>query len=211
MFPMIGIYHICRIIYHNHKYYTKRHRHKCHWIAATVANTTGPTHANLLERVVPRSRLASHELNTPQGQQRAAKQRWMRWTQCSIKKWSFVNFQFQFHERIAHKLIYMTHEPCYIYFLSLALAWDLITPNRQSVLRDTRTAFSLPPVIVSLRIEYWCFIFWWTCSPNVNTKQMLGQVWQYHVYVANNFRKQQWSPQWKTRRHMWAPRGVIDP
>ena len=69
-------------------------------------------------------------------------------------------------------------------FLLLPLTWDLITPNRQSVRRDTRTSFSLPPVIVSLRIEHWCFIFRWTCSPNVNTKQMLGQVWQCHVCVA---------------------------
>ena len=118
----------------------------------------------------------------------------MRWIQCSIKKWSCVNFQFQFHERIHLYTWHMSHA---IYkFLLLALTWDLITPNRQSILRDTRTAFSLPPVIVNLRIEHWCFIFRCTCSPNVNTKQMLGQVWQCHVYVANNFRKQQWSPQW---------------
>ena len=55
-------------------------------------------------------------------------------------------------------------------FLFLVLTGDLITPNRQSILRDTRTAFSLPRVIVSLCIEHWCFIFRWTCSPNVNTK-----------------------------------------
>ena len=64
---------------------------------------------------MPRSRLASHELYTPQGQQRTAEQRWVRWIQRSIKKLSCVNFQFQYHERIAHKLIYMTHEPCYIW------------------------------------------------------------------------------------------------
>ena len=84
-------------------------------------------------------------------------------------------------------------------FLLLALTWNLITPNRQSILRDTSTAFSLPPVTVSLRIEHWCYIFRWTCSPNVNTKQMLGQVWQCHVYVANNFRKQQWGLQWRSQ------------
>ena len=110
-------------------------------------------------------------------------------------------------------------------FLLLALTWDLITPNRQSILRDTRTVFSLPPVIVRLRIEHWCFIFRWTCSPNVNTKQMLGQVWQCHVYVANNFRKQQWSPQWisqathvgstwshspATNQHVRARRGATE-
>ena len=69
-------------------------------------------------------------------------------------------------------------------FLLFALTWNLITTNGQSIPRDTRTVFSLPLVIVSLRIEHWCFIFRWTCSPNVNTKQMLGQVWQCHVYVA---------------------------
>ena len=111
-------------------------------------------------------------------------------------------------------------------FLLLSLTWDLITPNRQSILRATRTAFLLPPVIVSLRIEHWCFIFRWTCSPNVNTKQMLGQVWQCNVYVANNFRKQQWSPQWRnqathvgstwrhwpvTNEHVRARRRAIEP
>ena len=69
-------------------------------------------------------------------------------------------------------------------FLLFALTWYLITTNGQSIPRDTRTVFSLPLVIVSLRIEHWCFIFRWTCSPNVNTKQILGQVWQCHVYVA---------------------------
>ena len=44
-----------------------------------------------------------------------AEQRWVRSIQRSIKKWSYVNFQFQFHEQIAHELIYMTHEPWYIY------------------------------------------------------------------------------------------------
>ena len=59
-------------------------------------------------------------------------------------------------------------------FLLLALTWYLITTNGQSIPRDTCIVFSLPLVIVSLRIEHWCFIFRWTCSPNVNTKQMLG-------------------------------------
>ena len=114
-------------------------------------------------------------------------------------------------------------------FLLLALTWDLITPNRQSILRDTRTAFSLPPVIVSVRIEHWCFIFRRTCSPNVNTKQILGQVWQHHVYVANTELSEapiKWSPQWRsqathvgstwshwpvTNQHVRARRGAIGP
>ena len=55
---------------------------------------------------------------------------------------------------------------------------------------------------------------------------MLGQVWQCHVYVANNFRKQQWSPQWRrqgthvgstwshwpvTNQHVRARRRAIEP
>ena len=72
-------------------------------------------------------------------------------------------------------------------FLLLALTWDLITQNRQSILRDTRTSFSLPPVIVSLRIEHWCFIFRWTCSPNVNTKQDCFLQKEARVCVRNAF------------------------
>ena len=56
-------------------------------------------------------------------------------------------------------------------FLLLALTWDLITPNRQSILRDTRTVFSLPPVIVSLRIEHWCFIL---CQYKTNAGSSLA-------------------------------------
>ena len=36
--------------------------------ASVPVKPTGPTHAKKLERVVPRSRLASHELYIPQGQ-----------------------------------------------------------------------------------------------------------------------------------------------
>ena len=119
---------------------------------------------------------------------------------------------------------YMSHAT--YRFLLFALTWYLITTNGQSIPRDTRTVFSLPLVIVSLRIGHWCFIFRWTCSPNVNTKQMLGQVWQCHVYVANNFPKQQWSPQWRrqgthvgstwshwpvTNQHVRARPGAIEP
>ena len=56
-------------------------------------------------------------------------------------------------------------------FLLLALTWDLITPNRQSILRDTRTVFSLLPVIVSLRIEHWCFIL---CQYKTNAGSSLA-------------------------------------
>ena len=42
--------------------------------------------------------------------------------------------------------------------------WAIHSPGHSHVV------FSLPLVIVSLRIGHWCFIFRWTCSPNVNTK-----------------------------------------
>ena len=51
-------------------------------------------------------------MNTPQGQQRTAEQRWVRWLQCLIRKWSCVNHQFQFHTQIANKPTYMTHDLC---------------------------------------------------------------------------------------------------
>ena len=42
----------------------------------------------------------------------------------------------------------MAHDLCYM------------LPIRRSILRDTRAALSLPPVITRLRSEDWCFIFW---------------------------------------------------
>ena len=56
-------------------------------------------------------------MNTPQGQQRTAEQRWVHWLQCFIRKWSCVYHQFQFHTQIAYKSTYMTHDLCYCYFI----------------------------------------------------------------------------------------------
>ena len=43
-----------------------------------------------------------------------AEQRWVHWIQCFIKKRSCVHFHFQFHKHIAHKPIYMIHDPCHV-------------------------------------------------------------------------------------------------
>ena len=42
-------------------------------------------------------------------------QRWLCWIQLLIKRWSCVNFQTQFHTRIAYKLTYITRESCHIF------------------------------------------------------------------------------------------------
>ena len=57
-------------------------------------------------------------MNTPQGQQRTAEQRWVRRLQCLIRKWSCVNHQFQFHTQIACKPTYMTRDLCYLLLFS---------------------------------------------------------------------------------------------
>ena len=45
-----------------------------------------------------------------------AEQRLVRWCQCLIKKWSCVDFQFQFHTQRAYKPTYMAHDPCYMLY-----------------------------------------------------------------------------------------------
>ena len=52
-------------------------------------------------------------MNTPQGQQRTAEQRWVRWLQCLIRKWSCVNLQFHSYTQIAFKHTYMTRDLCH--------------------------------------------------------------------------------------------------
>ena len=113
---------------------------------------------------------------------------------------------------------YMSHAT--YRFLLFALTWYLILTNGQSIPRDTRTVFSLPLVIVSLRIGHWCFIFRWTCSPNVNTKNKCwvkfdsatctlqttfrsnngastGHVSSDEGMAAGSGTSLQWSPQWR--------------
>ena len=49
-----------------------------------------------------------------------AEQRWVRWLQCLIRKWSCVNHQFQFNTQIAYEPTYMAHD---LYYLLLFNFW----------------------------------------------------------------------------------------
>ena len=104
-------------------------------------------------------------------------------------------------------------------FLLLALTWDLITPNRQSILRDTRTVFSLPPVIVSLRIEHWCFIL---CQyktnagsslamPRVRRKQLSEATMETAVEKPGDACGLHVESLTLTNQHVRARRGAIEP
>ena len=74
---------------------------------------TGLSHAKLVSLTSPSCSGWPVPMNT-QGQQRTAEQRWVRWLQCLIRKWSCVNHQFQFHTQIAYKPTYITHDLCYL-------------------------------------------------------------------------------------------------
>ena len=76
--------------------------------------TTGLTHAKLVSLTSPCCSGWPAPMNTPQGQQRTAEQRWVRWFQCLFRKWSCVNHQFQFHTQVAYKVTYTTHDLCYL-------------------------------------------------------------------------------------------------
>ena len=49
-----------------------------------------------------------------------AEQRWVRWLQCLIRKWSCVNYQFQFNTQIAYEPTYMAHD---LYYVLLVNYW----------------------------------------------------------------------------------------
>ena len=72
-----------------------------------------------------------------------AEQRLVRWIQCLTRKWSCVNFKFQFHTKIACKPTCMTHDQCYILLFIIGTDIKLKSTNSSihSSIRDTRTAF----------------------------------------------------------------------
>ena len=74
----------------------------------------------------------------------------VRWLQCLIKKWSCVNSLFRLHAQVAYKP--HIHD-----------TWHKIQSHQfgQSILGDTRAPRTLPPMIMRLCSEDWCFIFWW--------------------------------------------------
>ena len=84
-------------------------KHPQHMLAPT-----GLTHAKLVSLTSPCCSGWPAPMNIPQGQQRTAEQRWVRWLQCLIRKRCCVNHQFQFHTQIAYKPTYMTHGLCYL-------------------------------------------------------------------------------------------------
>ena len=77
---------------------------EAHWVClCSAVLTTGLTHAKLLSLTSLCCRGWPAPMNTSQGQQRTAEQRWVRWFQCLIRKRSCVNHQFQFHTQMAYK------------------------------------------------------------------------------------------------------------
>ena len=83
------------------------HWYICLWV---YIRYTGLTHAKLVSLTSSCCSGWPAPMNTPQGQQREAEQRWMRWLQCLIREWSWVNHQFQFNTQIAYEPTYMTHD-----------------------------------------------------------------------------------------------------
>ena len=77
--------------------------------------TTGLTHAKLVSLTSLCSSGWPAQMNTPQGQQLE-----LSWLQCLIRKWSYVNHQFQFNTQIAYEPLCMAHD---LYYLLLFNYW----------------------------------------------------------------------------------------
>ena len=90
-------------------------------------------------------------------------------------------------------------------FLLLALTWDLITPNRQSILRDTRTVF-----FTSARD---CESAHWTLVLHIMSIQ--NKCWvkfgNATCTLQTTFGSNNGDRSGEARQRMWAPRGVNDP
>ena len=85
-----------------------------------AVQNTGLTHAKLVSLTSPCCSSWPARMNTPQGQQRTAEQRWVRWLQWLTRRWSCVNNQLQFYTQMSYRPTYMTHD---LYHLLLFNHW----------------------------------------------------------------------------------------
>ena len=120
-------------------------------------------------------------MNTPQGQQPTAEQQWVRWLQCLIRKWSYVNHQFQFHTQIAYKPTYMTRDLCYL--LLFVIGTDIKSNHTNSAIHSSGHSRSLLTSASDYTSAQWRLVLHIlvTCSPHVNkcwvTRAIYGIHW----------------------------------
>ena len=131
--------------------------------------TTVRTHAKLVSLTSPGRSGWTAPMNTPQGQQRTAEQRWVRWLKCLIRKWSCVNHQFQFHTQIAYKPAYMTRDLCYL-LLFLIIGTDIQFNHTNPAIHFSGHSHSLLTSASDYTSAQWKLVlhFLVTCSSHVN-------------------------------------------
>ena len=90
-----------------------------------------------------------------------AKQWWVCWLQCLIRKWSCANFHFKLHTQVTYKPTYMMNDVCYTLLFITGTDIKFIHTNSAIHSFWHSRSFSLLPVIGRLCSEECCFIFWW--------------------------------------------------
>ena len=134
-----------------------------------------------------------HELNIPQGQQRELSSSGCAGFNARLKSDLVLMFNFNSMKE-SHKNLYTWHMNHATYkFLLLALTWDLITPNRQSILRNTGASYS-SELVHQMSIQNNCWVKFDSATCMLQT-----------TFGSNNG-----AHSGEARRCMWAPHGVID-
>ena len=163
---------------------------------------TGLTHAKLVSLTSPWCSGWPAPMNTPQGQQRTAEQRQVRWLQCLIRKWSCVNHQFQFHTQIAYNphtwdMIYVT---CYFLIIDTSIKFN----HTNSAFHSSGHSYSLLTSASDYTSAQWRLVLHMlvTCSPHVNkcwaTRAIYGIYWgRSHCPTSTD---------WKERKKMKVAR-----
>ena len=143
--------------------------------------TTVRTHAKLMFLTSPCCSAWTAPMNTPQGQQRTAEQRWVRWLQCMIKKWSCANHQFQFHTQVAYKPAYMTRDLCYL-LLFLIIGTDIQFNHTNPAIHSSGRSHSLLTSASDCTSAQWQLVLHIlvTCSPHVNKCWVTRAIYDIH-------------------------------
>ena len=142
--------------------------------------STGLSHAKLVSLTSPCCSCWPAPMITPQGQQRTAEQRWVRWLRCLIRKWTCVNHQFQFHTPIAYKPIYMTHGLCYLLLFNY---WHWHKFNHtNSAIHSSGHSHSLLTSASDYTSAQWRLVLHIlvTCSPHVNKCWVTRAIYGFH-------------------------------
>ena len=109
-----------------------------------------------------------------------AEQWWVCWLQCLLTTWSYINFQFQFHTRIAYKPTYMTHDLCHM--LLIVIGTDIKCNHTNSAIHSSRHSSSFFTSASDYASAQWRLVLHIlvTCTPHFNKCWVVHAIYGIH-------------------------------